>query len=250
MCDHCGCSNHDAADKHAHPHAHPHSHSHGRRTLTSSQSLLSRNDELAAQNRDLFLKRHLAVINIVSSPGAGKTSLLERTLREFGPRHRTAVLVGDLATDNDARRLQQAGGQAVQITTGSACHLDAHMVAHGLEQLNLDGLELLIIENVGNLVCPASFDLGEDGRVVVLSTTEGEDKPQKYPAIFHSADLVVITKTDLSEAVEFKRALALGHIHDIAHHARVVELSSKSGAGMAGWYDYLESIIAAKRARA
>ncbi|MCS5706976.1 hydrogenase nickel incorporation protein HypB [Synechococcus sp. FGCU-3] len=200
-------------------------------------ALLSRNDALASALRQRFEAAGVRAINLLSSPGSGKTALLEWLGRHWGHHHPMAVIVGDLATDNDARRLQAAGVQAVQITTGQACHLEAAMVADGLHRLQHDGvvleqLELLVIENVGNLVCPAAYDLGEAQRVVLLSVTEGEDKPLKYPATFHSADVVVISKIDLAEVVGFDVAHARRHIERVAPRARIVELSARTGAGM------------------
>ena len=176
------------------------------------------------------------MVNLLSSPGSGKTALLEALAQRLDPTG-LAVIVGDLATDNDARRLQAAGLTAVQITTGQACHLEAPMVAEGLHRLHHQGIsleqfELLVIENVGNLVCPGAYDLGESLRVVLLSTTEGEDKPLKYAPIFHGADLVLITKIDLAEAVGFDRAAAHAAIARVPPHARVLETSARSGAGL------------------
>ena len=150
-----------------------------------------------------------------------------------------ALINGDLATDNDAKRLHATGAPVAQITTGSVCHLDAEMIARGLEQLPLDGRRLLFIENVGNLVCPASYDLGENRKVVLFSVTEGEDKPLKYPPIFHAADLVIITKIDIADAVGFDRDAALANLHQIAHHSSVIELSAKTGEGMDKWLDWI-----------
>jgi hydrogenase nickel incorporation protein HypB len=209
----------------------------GSRHLSLGEQLLSRNDALAAANRRHFADAGVTVINLLSSPGSGKTALLERMARDWRPHLSMAVVVGDLATDNDARRLQTAGIPAVQITTGQACHLEAAMVQRALPALatlgiRLDALDLLVIENVGNLVCPAAYDLGESRRLVMLSVTEGEDKPLKYPAMFHSADLVVIGKIDLAEAVDFDRSLAWRNIERVAPKARIVEVSARSGAGM------------------
>jgi len=211
-----------------------------------SRAILDKNARLAERARGLFLGREVAVMNLVSSPGSGKTTLLQRTITGLGERMRCAVIVGDCATDNDARCLRGTGAPAVQVTTGTVCHLDAHMVLHAVEDLNLAETDLLFIANVGNLVCPAAFDLGEDRRVVLTSVTEGEDKPKKYPAIFHRADAVVLTKTDLIEAVEFDREAALGHIREVAPAARVFEVSAKTGAGMEGWGAYLEECVAGK----
>jgi hydrogenase nickel incorporation protein HypB len=204
--------------------------------------LLEKNDILAERNRGYFLGRGLAALNLVSSPGAGKTTLLERTLDEFGRRVKCAVLVGDLETDNDGRRLHRPHAPVAQITTGTVCHLDAAMIARAAESIDLDGVRVLFIENVGNLVCPASFDLGEQVRVALLSTTEGEDKPLKYPPIFKSAHLVLLTKIDLADALGFKRDLAMENIRRIAPQARIIPLSSRSGEGVPEWYDFLHSL--------
>ena len=211
------------------------------RQLPLYTALLQRNDAQAAALRQRFQAAGVPVVNLLSSPGSGKTALLEALAQRLGtaegPATRLAVIVGDLATDNDARRLQAAGLAAVQITTGQACHLEAPMVADGLHRLGhqgiaLEQLDLLVIENVGNLVCPGAYDLGESVRVVLLSTTEGEDKPLKYAPIFHGADLVLITKIDLAEAVGFDRAAAHAAIARVAPHAPVLETSARSGAGL------------------
>ncbi|QEY33059.1 hydrogenase accessory protein HypB [Synechococcus sp. RSCCF101] len=201
--------------------------------LELGRALLSRNDAHAAALRLRFEAAGLPVINLLSSPGSGKTALLERLGRDWTGPGRLGVIVGDLATDNDARRLRAAGIDAVQITTGQACHLEASMLEPALEQLDLGSLGLLVIENVGNLVCPAAYDLGESLRLVLLAVTEGEDKPLKYPAMFHSADLVLINKIDLAEAVAFDRPHARRHIAQVAPTARILEGSARTGAGMA-----------------
>jgi hydrogenase nickel incorporation protein HypB len=205
--------------------------------------LLEKNDILAERNRGFFLGRGLVALNLVSSPGAGKTTLLERTLDEFGLETRCAVLVGDLETENDGRRLRRPHVPVAQITTGTTCHLDASMIARGVESIDLNGVKILFIENVGNLVCPASFDLGEQVRVVLLSTTEGEDKPLKYPPIFKSAHVVVLTKIDVSDALGFDRALAVENIRRIAPQARVIELSARTGEGFGRWLKLLQKLV-------
>lgn len=203
--------------------------------------LLAKNDRLAEQNRGVFRSRGLLALNLVSSPGAGKTTLLGRTLDEFGWEVRCAVVVGDLATDNDARRLARAHVPVAQITTGTACHLDAGMVAQGVAALDLAGVRVLFIENVGNLVCPAEFDLGEALRVVLLATTEGEDKPLKYPPIFKSAHVVLLTKTDVAEVLGFRRTVAVENVRRIAPEAKLIEVSARSGEGLAEWYALLRA---------
>jgi hydrogenase nickel incorporation protein HypB len=211
-----------------------------RRTVSIRQGILLKNDIQAHRNRALFASRGLLAVNVLSAPGAGKTTLLQRTLADLNDRLPAAVVVGDLATDNDARKLRLPGVEAVQVTTGTVCHLDAAMVATACQQLRLDGRRLLFIENVGNLVCPASYDLGEAVRVVLLSVTEGEDKPLKYPKAFKTADAVIVTKTDMAVAAAFDRAAALTNVRQIAPQAAVFELSACSGAGLAAWYAYLE----------
>ena len=243
MCDTCGCNDphnhpHDHAQSHAHGHDHAHEHGHPPpvRTVPVQKSALELNQRLADQNRGWFRAKGLKVFNLLSSPGSGKTALLERTLCTLP---RAAAIVGDLQTENDADRLRATGAQAVQIVTGATCHLDAHMVAHALEKLDVAGLETLFIENVGNLVCPASYDLGEAKRVVLLSVTEGEDKPLKYPVIFRNADLVLVTKTDLAAAVGFDREKALASIRQTAPRAQILEVSAKTGAGCDAWLAWL-----------
>jgi hydrogenase nickel incorporation protein HypB len=216
-------------------------------TVPVGESLKARNDRQARLNRDLFRERGVAVLNLLSSPGSGKTALLERTLSELGQRRKIGVIAGDLQTDNDARRLSGRGGPVVAITTGTVCHLEADMVARACAGLDLDGLDLLVIENVGNLVCPASFDLGEEVRVVVLSTTEGEDKPLKYPRAFKTAQVVIVSKTDLAEAAGFDREGALANVRAVAPQATVFEVSSRTGRGMEGWYAYLDEWIESRR---
>ena len=229
MCDSCGCG-------HPHDHSHAHDHDGPARTVDVQKPALALNQRHADQNRGWFRAKGLKVFNLLSSPGSGKTALLERTLRDVP---RAAAIVGDLQTDNDAARLRASGAQAIQITTGATCHLDAHMVLHALERLQTDGLRYLFIENVGNLVCPASYDLGEDRRVVLLSVTEGEDKPLKYPVIFLHADLVLVSKIDLAAAVGFDRATALANVRQTAPKAKIVEISAKTGAGLDAWYAWL-----------
>jgi hydrogenase nickel incorporation protein HypB len=200
---------------------------------------LEKNDRLAERNRGFFEAKRLLVLNVLSSPGSGKTTLIQKTAEMLKDRLRLGVIVGDLATENDAERLRSVGIPVVQITTGSVCHLEAEMVARAMAKLDLDALDVLIIENVGNLVCPASYDLGEHLRAVLMSVTEGEDKPLKYPTIFHSAQVALVTKSDLSEATGFDRESALANLHRVSHHAQVLELSSRSGVGMTEWCELL-----------
>ena len=205
------------------------------RLVEVRRHVLKQNDELARALRERFAAAGGRVISLVSSPGAGKTALLERLLRELGSSMRVAALVGDLATENDAARLARSGAPVRQIVTGTVCHLDATMVDRALEGWDLAALDFLFVENVGNLVCPASYDLGENLRMVLLSTTEGEDKPLKYPTIFHTADVAVVTKIDLAEAVEFDRETARRNIGNLP----VFEVSSKTGAGVAELVEFL-----------
>jgi hydrogenase nickel incorporation protein HypB len=213
------------------------------RIVELRQGILKKNDELAAALRASFTAAGVLVLNLVSSPGTGKTAFLGHTLRELkAGGARVAALVGDLETDNDARRLAASGAPVRQITTHGVCHLDAEMIAKHLddwEGVELSGLDYLFIENVGNLVCPSSYDLGEKIRVALLSVTEGEDKPLKYPTLFNSADAAVITKIDLAEPCDFDREAALRNINEIRPGIRVFETSAKTGAGMEEWLLYL-----------
>jgi hydrogenase nickel incorporation protein HypB len=210
------------------------------RIVAVEKAVMARNDELAANNRERFRQLGVLVINVMSSPGSGKTEFLVRTLKHFADRTNAAVIVGDLSTDRDAQRLAATGADAMQIQTGNICHLEADMIDRAGQVLDLVGRDVLIIENVGNLVCPAGYDLGENLRVVLLSTTEGEDKPLKYPRAFRRADIVIINKIDLSEAAGFDRSLALEHLRAIAPQARVFEVSARTGQGMEAWFDELE----------
>jgi hydrogenase nickel incorporation protein HypB len=210
------------------------------RIVELRQGILKKNDELARGLREQFAAAGVLVLNLVSSPGTGKTAFLERTLRELKARGaRVAALVGDLETDNDARRLAASGAPVRQINTHGICHLEAEMVGRHLEGWELGALDYLFIENVGNLVCPSSYDLGEAIRVVLLSVTEGEDKPLKYPTMFNSADAAVITKMDIAEPCGFDRELALRNINEIRPGIRIFETSAKSGTGMVEWLAYL-----------
>jgi hydrogenase nickel incorporation protein HypB len=207
------------------------------RIVEVRERVLKQNDLLARELRARFKQSGVRVVSLVSSPGSGKTMLLEKTLTALKRNCRVAALVGDLATENDALRLERSGAPVKQITTGTICHLDASMVSSSLMEWNLAELDVLFIENVGNLVCPSSYDLGEELRVVLLSTTEGEDKPLKYPTIFNSADVAVITKIDLAEAVEFDSETAHRNIQQVRPGIRVVELSAKRGLGMDAWLE-------------
>jgi hydrogenase nickel incorporation protein HypB len=210
------------------------------RVLEIRKGVLNKNDELAAKLRSRFAEAGVITLNLVSSPGTGKTAFLERTLRcmrEAG--HRVAALVGDLETDNDARRLAASGAPVRQINTHRCCHLEAAMISEHLAGWDLSDLDYLFIENVGNLVCPASYDLGEKLRIAMLSVTEGEDKPLKYPGMFNSADVAIITKMDLAEACDFDRQSAYDNIDAVRPGVRIFEVSAKHGAGMTAWIDWL-----------
>jgi hydrogenase nickel incorporation protein HypB len=209
------------------------------RLLEVRKNVLKQNDVLARALRDRFRAHSISAISLVSSPGAGKTALLERTLTSLRGQYRVAALVGDLATENDAQRLARSGAAVKQITTGTVCHLDAAMVERALDGWDVGELDLLFIENVGNLVCPASYDLGEDLRLVMLSVTEGEDKPLKYPTIFNSADVAVITKYDLAAAVEFDEITALANIQAVRPGMPVFLVSAKTGEGMDNYLRFL-----------
>jgi hydrogenase nickel incorporation protein HypB len=206
------------------------------------KKVLKENDHLAARLREGFERSGTVCVNLVSSPGSGKTMLLEKTLERFDPAAKVAVLTGDIQTDNDARRLARYGFPVRQISTGGACHLDARMVERGLEGWDLGSLDLLFIENVGNLVCPTGYDLGEAARVVVLSVTEGEDKPLKYPATFYRADLMVLSKIDLLPHLQFDAALACENARRINPAVRVLQLSATTGAGMDAWHEWLRDL--------
>ncbi|MDR9403220.1 MAG: hydrogenase nickel incorporation protein HypB [Halothece sp. Uz-M2-17] len=235
MCENCGCAN---TTGHIHLHTH-HNHS-PNREIQVHEAILAKNDHLAVHLREKHHRQGILTLNFLSSPGSGKTSLIERTLVDLADQFSMAVVVGDLETDNDAQRLRGKGASVVQITTGNVCHLEANMIETALADINLEGVQLLFIENVGNLVCPAAYDLGEDLRVGLLSATEGEDKPLKYPTLFKTADVVVLNKMDIAEAVGFDRELAVENIQKIAPQATILELSARSRLGLENWYHYLQ----------
>jgi hydrogenase nickel incorporation protein HypB len=209
------------------------------RLVEVRHNILKQNDVLARELRERFREAGTFVVSLVSSPGAGKTAFLEKTLTLLRERYRVAALVGDLATDNDAARLARAQVPVKQITTGTLCHLEAAMIRDSIEDWNLRNLDFLFVENVGNLVCPSSFDLGENLRIVLLSVTEGEDKPLKYPTIFNTADVAIVTKMDLAEAVEFDAALARANMERIRPGMQILSVSSKTGAGLKEWLEFL-----------
>ena len=218
------------------------------RIVELRQGILKKNDLLAADLRRRFHDAGLLVLNLVSSPGAGKTTFLRATLgrlRRTG--RRVAALVGDLETDNDARKLAESGAPVRQINTHGCCHLEAEMIGNHLIDWRLDDLEILFIENVGNLVCPASFDLGEDLRIALLSVTEGEDKPLKYPTIFNSADVAMITKIDLAAACDFDRTTAHANIREVRPGIRIFETSAKTGTGLEEWLEFLVRELESRR---
>jgi hydrogenase nickel incorporation protein HypB len=204
------------------------------------RKVLNENDRIAATLRERFQNHGVFCLNLISSPGSGKTSLLERTLEGFGPERRIAVLTGDIQTDNDARRLAHFGFPVRQITTGGACHLDARMVERALEGWPVEDLEILFLENVGNLVCPTSYDLGEEARAVLLSVTEGEDKPLKYPATFHHADLMVLNKIDLLPYVPFQAEVAKENARRVQPGIEIVDVSCTTGEGLDRWRAWLD----------
>jgi hydrogenase nickel incorporation protein HypB len=224
---------------HEHP-AHDHTHEH-HRLIEVEQNLLSRNNQFAAINRRMLADHRITTFNLVSSPGSGKTSLLTSTINALRDRYRVAVIEGDQQTDHDARRIRETGAAAIQLNTGKGCHLDAHMVGHALEELKLETLDFLMIENVGNLVCPAAFDLGEQAKIVILSVTEGDDKPLKYPDMFHASSLMVINKIDLLPYVNFDVAQCIGYARQIRPDIEVITLSATGGEGLQDWFDWLET---------
>jgi len=249
---------HGHGQRHPHPHLSDHEHDHdhehqreftdvhvvpagpeGERTIELQQKVLAKNDQLAADNRQWLHERGILAVNLMSSPGAGKTTLLERTTRDLSSKIAISVVEGDQETALDASRMLRAGSKVVQINTGAGCHLDAQMLARGLRSLNPPAGSIVMIENVGNLVCPALFDLGEQARVVLASTTEGADKPLKYPHMFRQADLVLLNKIDLLPYIDFDiREYACG-LRKVTPDALLLQLSATTGDGMDAWYDWL-----------
>ena len=246
MCRECGCGFPDHGHRHDRDHAHHHDHDrdqpHGEpRTVEVGRRVLARNDAEAEKNRRFLADRNIVTLNLISAPGAGKTALLEATLERLAGRVRCAVIAGDQQTDNDARRLAGRNAPVVQIETGNACHLNAGQVGERIAEVAGD-IRLLFIENVGNLVCPVAFDLGESFKVGILSVTEGEDKPLKYPTLFVLAPVVVVTKKDLVPHLDWDRRTCLDNIAAVRSDAKVFELSAKTGEGMDGWIDWLEGL--------
>ncbi|MBL7852118.1 MAG: hydrogenase nickel incorporation protein HypB [Cyclobacteriaceae bacterium] len=225
---------------------HHHPHTDYTRVIELEQNILEKNDRQALHNREHFQQQQVLALNLVSSPGSGKTALLERTLTDLKGKHAFCVIEGDQQTMNDANRIAATGVEAVQINTGKGCHLDADMVHRALHQLNLTPQSILFIENVGNLVCPALFDLGEEARVAIISVTEGDDKPLKYPDMFASSQLCIINKIDLLPYVNFKVERAKEYARKVNPTIEFLELSTTLGLGMTSWYQWLEKKLAAK----
>ena len=246
MCGTCGCSSgaritslHHSHPGHEADHVHMLESPKAGRTVQLQQKVLAKNDELADGNRQWLHDRGVIAVNLMSSPGSGKTTLLERTTRELAGKISISVIEGDQETALDAQRIQAAGSRVVQINTGAGCHLDAEMVASGLHSLDPPGGSVVVIENVGNLVCPALFDLGEAAKVVLASVTEGADKPLKYPHMFRQADLVLLNKTDLLPYVDFDVRQYMSDLRRAAPDAMLLQASVTTGDGMQGWYDWL-----------
>jgi hydrogenase nickel incorporation protein HypB len=259
--EHSHSHSHDHSHTHEHEHSEPqlhlpgehrlehhhhhedghHSHSHAEATtIQLEQDILHKNDRLAEQNRGWLEGRGIRALNIMSSPGAGKTTLLERTIRDQGQSLDIRVIEGDQETTRDGERIRAAGSTVIQINTGAGCHLDADMIGRALRQLDPPARSMILIENVGNLVCPAMFDLGEKARVVVASVAEGDDKPSKYPHMFRGADLVLLNKMDLLPYVNFKTADFEKSVHDLNPHARILPVSATTGTGLEAWYQWLK----------
>ncbi len=250
---------HDHSHDHSHDHVHhdDHTHDYGQgpahahapglsqaRMVQIEQNILSKNDEYASANRAFFNERGILALNLVSSPGSGKTTTLCRTINELKDKHACSVIEGDQQTANDAERIRETGVKAIQVNTGKGCHLDGHMVGHALGSLNPEEGSFVFIENVGNLVCPASFDLGEAHKVVILSVTEGEDKPLKYPDMFHAADLMLLNKVDLLPHIEFDVEQTIENARRVNPGIKVLQISSTTGEGYSDWINWLEATLA------
>ena len=250
MCITCGCSG-DGHHQHGHEgHDHDHSadhhhehHDQDSRVITLEQDILHKNQLLAERNRGFFEARGITALNLVSSPGSGKTSILERTLTDLYPAQPCAVIEGDQQTSCDADRIKATGAPVVQINTGKGCHLDAEMVHAAVKHVKPAQDSLLFIENVGNLVCPAMFDLGESARVIIISVTEGDDRPQKYPDMFHSANICLINKIDLLPYVNFNVDKMIGYARQVSHIDRFIQVSATTGQGMEEWYAWLKEQV-------
>jgi hydrogenase nickel incorporation protein HypB len=251
MCDTCGCTITPANAHLVEAHGKLERTADGKASVEVLASLLHENDHQAGHNREHFDRHGVLTINLMSSPGSGKTSLLEATIDALGNEFSIAVIEGDLETENDAERIRARGVPAVQITTGQACHLDAHMVHDALHAMSLDGVDILFIENVGNLVCPASFDLGHHVNVALLSVTEGDDKPAKYPVMFRAADLVLLSKSDFLDIIDdFDPARAERHVRELANPAPVLPVSVRRKDSLQGWFDFLRETLKSRRAGA
>lgn len=242
-----GLSLHSHPHSHDHDHAHDHSHAHhhsatSSKTLEVQKNILSANDLQAERNKGFFEALSIMALNLVSSPGSGKTSILERTIKEFGKNNSCYVIEGDQQTMNDAQRIEAAGAPVVQINTGNGCHLDALMVNKAVKQLSVPAKSILFIENVGNLVCPALFDLGENKRIVIISVTEGEDKPAKYPNMFETSHLCLINKSDLLPYLDFNLDTFKSIALKVNPRLQFIVMSAKSGEGFTEWYDYLHQL--------
>ena len=249
MCDTCGCNITHGNEGLIRPGGKLQKTESGKEAVTVLHSLLHENDHTAKHNREHFDQFNVLAVNLMSSPGAGKTALLEATIQQLDSNIKIAVIEGDLETENDAERIRQHGVKAIQIATGSACHLDAHMIHQALHNLDLAEFDIVFIENVGNLVCPASFDLGQHLNVTLLSVPEGDDKPAKYPVMFRTSDLVVISKSDLLPILDdFKPENAKRYLHDIASTAPVMELSAKDKSGLPQWLNWITMQIESRKA--
>lgn len=250
MCDTCGCNVTPGNEHLVAAGGHLAKTASGHESVEVLKGLLDANDHQAAHNREHFARHKALAVNLMSSPGAGKTALLEATADALAGELKLAVIEGDLETENDAERIREKGVPAVQISTGSACHLDAHMVHTALHDLDIDNVDIVFVENVGNLVCPASFDLGQHLNVTLLSTPEGHDKPAKYPVMFRAADLVLITKCDLLQVLgDFDPAYAENCLRQLASSAPLINVSARKGEGMAEWLGWLRAELAAVRAQ-
>jgi hydrogenase nickel incorporation protein HypB len=236
MCTSCGCSSEEDSPQKNHHHD-------VSKAVHLEQDILHENKKYAEQNRTFFLQKNCITLNFVSSPGSGKTTILERTIKDIAPYHPVAVIEGDQHTELDAQRIRLAGAQAYQINTGKVCHLDAHMISHACTHLSIQQDSFLMIENVGNLICPAMFDLGEQLKVVVMSTTEGEDKPLKYPYIFYGADVVILNKSDLLPYTDFNTEKCIENIKKIGENPRFFTMSAKTRDGFSEWIAWLKQRI-------
>ncbi|MFO8130138.1 MAG: hydrogenase nickel incorporation protein HypB [Bacteroidales bacterium] len=233
--------NHDHHHDHDHAHSHQHTgdHHHGAE-IQLEQDILQKNNLLAERNRGFFEAKNILAINLVSSPGSGKTTILEKTIEKINKHHNLFIIEGDQQTMNDAERIDKAGAPVVQVNTGAGCHLDASMVNRAVKKLNPDEGSMVFIENVGNLVCPSMFDLGETCRVVIMSVTEGDDKPLKYPTMFETSDLCIINKTDLAPYVNFSTDKAREYALKVNHHLEIIEMSAQNDEGTEQWISWLE----------